>query len=54
MVCLGLKPRAAGWKGQTNPLSCGCTCLISIPFSCLPMMPSMNYLPFPYFCLPHT
>ena len=21
MVCLGLKPRAAGWKAQTNPLS---------------------------------
>ena len=20
MVCLGLKPRAAGWKAQTNPL----------------------------------
>ena len=24
MVCLGLKPRAAGWYAQTNPLSyCG-------------------------------
>ena len=24
MVCLGLKPRAAGWKAHTNPLSyCG-------------------------------
>ena len=21
MVCLGLKPGAAGWKAQTNPLS---------------------------------
>ena len=21
MVCLGLEPRAAGWKAQTNPLS---------------------------------
>ena len=23
MVCLGLEPRAAGWKAQTNPLSYG-------------------------------
>ena len=23
MVCLGLKPGAAGWKAQTNPLSLG-------------------------------
>ena len=24
MVCLGLEPRAAGWKAQTNPLRyCG-------------------------------
>ena len=23
MVCLGLKPGAAGWKAQTNPLSYG-------------------------------
>ena len=21
MVCLGLEPRAVGWKAQTNPLS---------------------------------
>ena len=25
MVCLGLKPGAAGWKAQTNPLSYGGT-----------------------------
>ena len=25
MVCLGLEPRAAGWKAQTNPLSYGGT-----------------------------
>ena len=25
MVCLGLKPRAAGWKAETNPLSYGGT-----------------------------
>ena len=25
MVCLGVKPRAAGWKVQTNPLSYGGT-----------------------------
>ena len=25
MVCLGLKPGAAGWKVQTNPLSYGGT-----------------------------
>ena len=25
MVCLGLKPRAAGWKAQTNQLSYGGT-----------------------------
>ena len=25
MVCLGLKPKAAGWKAQTNPLSYGGT-----------------------------
>ena len=25
MVCLGFKPRAAGWKAQTNPLSYGGT-----------------------------
>ena len=25
MVCLGLEPRAAGWRGQTNPLSYGGT-----------------------------
>ena len=25
MVCLGVKPRAAGWKAQTNPLSYGGT-----------------------------
>ena len=24
-VCLGLKPRAAGWKAHTNPLSYGGT-----------------------------
>ena len=23
MVCLGFEPRAAAWKVQTNPLSCG-------------------------------
>ena len=23
MVCLGLDPRAAGWKAQTNPLNYG-------------------------------
>ena len=23
MVCLGLEPRVAGWKAQTNPLSYG-------------------------------
>ena len=23
MVCLGLESEAAGWKGQTNPLSYG-------------------------------
>ena len=23
MVCLGLEPRAAGWKAQMNPLSYG-------------------------------
>ena len=28
MLCLGLKPGAAGWKAQTNPLSYGGT-----PFS---------------------
>ena len=28
MVCLGLEPRVAGWKTQTNPLSYGGT-----PFS---------------------
>ena len=22
MVCLGVEPEAAGWKAQTNPLSC--------------------------------
>ena len=27
MVCLGLKPGAAGWKAQTNPLSYGGTLL---------------------------
>ena len=25
MVCLGLEPRAAAWKAQTNPLSYGGT-----------------------------
>ena len=25
MVCLGLEPRAAGWKAQTNPLCYGGT-----------------------------
>ena len=25
IVCFGLKPRAAGWKSQTNPLSYGGT-----------------------------
>ena len=25
MACLGLEPRAAGWQGQTNPLSYGGT-----------------------------
>ena len=25
MVCLGFKPRAAGWKAQTDPLSYGGT-----------------------------
>ena len=25
MVCLGLKPGAAGWKARTNPLSYGST-----------------------------
>ena len=25
MVCLGLKPGAAGWKNHTNPMSYGCT-----------------------------
>ena len=25
MVCLGVKPRAAGWKAQTNPMSYGGT-----------------------------
>ena len=25
MICLGLKPEAAGWKAQTNPLSYGGT-----------------------------
>ena len=25
MVCLGLNPGVAGWKGQTNPLSYGGT-----------------------------
>ena len=25
MVCLGLEPRAVGWKAQTNPLSYGST-----------------------------
>ena len=29
MVCLGLKPRAAGWKAQMNPLSYGGTPRIS-------------------------
>jgi len=28
MVCLGLEPRAAGWKAQTNPMSYG-----AIPFA---------------------
>ena len=28
MVCLGLEPRVAGWKAQTNPLSYGGTLLI--------------------------
>ena len=26
MMCLGVEPRAAGWKVQTNPLSYGGTC----------------------------
>ena len=25
MACLGVKPRAAGWKAKTNPLSYGGT-----------------------------
>ena len=29
MVCLGLEPRAAAWKAQTNPLSYGGTPLVS-------------------------
>ena len=30
MVCLGLEPRAAEWKDQTNPLSNGaCPCAVS-------------------------
>ena len=30
MVFLGLEPRAAGWKAQTNPLSYGGTPLYTI------------------------
>ena len=32
MVCLGLEPRAAGWKVQTNPLSYGGTPCCSVLF----------------------
>ena len=28
MACLGVEPRVAGWKGQTNPLSYGGTPII--------------------------
>ena len=30
MACLGVEPRVAGWKAQTNPLSYGGT-----PFICI-------------------
>ena len=29
MACLGVQPRAAGWKAQTNPLSYGSTPIFS-------------------------
>ena len=34
MVCLGLEPRGAGWKAQTNLLSYGGTPINNI-FTCL-------------------
>ena len=39
MVCLGLEPRAAGWKAQTNPLSHGgtpCFFVFLLPLSVHP------------------
>ena len=39
MVCLGLKPGAAGWKAQTNPLSYGGTpskIIVATSFEWLP------------------
>ena len=32
MVCLGFKPRARGWKVQTNPLSYGGTPFTNLLF----------------------
>ena len=33
MVCLGLKPGAAGWKAQMNPLSYDYYCLLTFLIS---------------------
>ena len=43
MVCLGLKPGAAGWKAQTNPLSYSINYTISWSPH-VPKMPKMCYL----------
>ena len=36
MVCLGLKPGAAGWKAHTNPLSYG-GIFMTVKLSLLPV-----------------
>ena len=39
MVCLGLKPWAAGWKAKTNPLSYGGTPLLN---TLIPLLESVT------------